>query len=299
MQEEEDQYDRVAIGKEKPTDRLYMKDINDYETDADLFNELPKLLSEATRDPRANHVAAKIRLKEDAEAAKKIDSLRVSEKDTPSDVNAYVNTSEDVTLKPILKRGDSSDSRPQKRVRFDSACKDNSEHKDEFGGKAEDDEAMVSNVAFPLPAGYPSGIPDYMRNPSKYTRYTFDSDDMDDKSNRQAYTDFLNMIKKSKTTEPEPEDDSSDLTKTITFRPRRKTGDATMAENDMKSKQNQDSTSKDRVHRRGMPITIATEVAEDEACAMEEDEPETAANKITGSQRPGRQYRMRDRSDME
>lgn len=295
-EEEEDQYDKVAIGKEKPTDRLYMKDINDYETDADSFNELPNSLSEATRDPRANHVAAKIRLKEDAEAAKKIDSLRVSEKDTPSDVNAHVYTSEDVTLKPILKRGDTSDSRPQKRVRFDSACKDNSESKDDFGGKTEED---LSNVAFPLPPGYPSGIPDYMRNPSKYTHYTFDSDDMDDKSNRQAYMDFLNMIKRSKTAEPEPEDNSLDLTKTVTFIPRRKTGDATMADSDMKSKQNQDSTSKDSVHRRGLPIAIAAEVAEDEACAMEEDEPETAANKITGSQRPGRQYRMRDWSDME
>ncbi|KAJ4729556.1 Tumor suppressing sub-chromosomal transferable candidate [Melia azedarach] len=295
-EEEEDQYDKVAVGKEKAGERLYMKDINDYETDADSFNELPNSFKEALRDPRANHIAAKLRLKEDAEAAKKINSLQVSKKDAPSDITAQINTSADGNLKPILKRGDMrSDSRPQKRVRFDSECVDNLDHKEDFNEKSEEGKSMVTNEEFP------SGIPDYMRNPTKYTCYTLDSDDIDDKSNRQAYMDFLNMLKKSKTTEMQLEDHSSDLPKAVTFIPRKKRGDATMAENDTKSKQNQDDTCKDSGNRKGLPISIAAGDEDNgEVCAMEEDKPEAAAApKISGSQGSGRQYRMRDKADME
>lgn len=289
MQEEEDQFDKVAVGEEKTGDRLYLKDVNDYVTDADCCDELPDSVKDFSRDPRANHIAAKIRLKEDAEAAKKIGSLRVSEQDVPS----VTDNTEEGSLKPILKRGDNtSDSRPRKRVRFDSECKD---RVDENTNR---EEAMVSNEAFTSPPDYPSGIPDYMRNPSKYTRYTFDSDDIDDKSNAQAYMDFLKMLKKN-TTESPAEDDSRDLPKSVTFIPKRKTGDATMTENNTKSKQNQDDTT-ESTHKRGLPIGIpAADEGDDEVCAMDEDEPETAANKTVGSQKSGRRYRMKVKSDLE
>ncbi|KAJ0053422.1 hypothetical protein Pint_02517 [Pistacia integerrima] len=294
-EEEEDQFDKVAVGEEKTGDRLYMKDVNDYVTDADCCDELPDSVKDFSRDPRANHIAAKIRLKEDAEAAKKIGFLRVSEQDAPSGMDTQSqNNTEEGSLKPILKRGDNpSDSKPRKRVRFDSECKD---RVDENTNR---EEAMVSNEAFTSPPDYPSGIPDYMRNPSKYTRYTFDSDDIDDKSNAQAYMDFLKMVKKN-TTESPAEDDSGGLPKTVTFIPKKKTGDATMTENNTKSKQNQDDTSKESTYKRGLPIGIpAADEEYDEVCAMDEDEPETVANKTVGSQNSGRRYRMKVKSDLE
>ncbi|KAJ0110572.1 hypothetical protein Patl1_02541 [Pistacia atlantica] len=294
-EEEEDQFDKVAVGEEKTGDRLYMKDVNDYVTDADCCDELPDSVKDFSRDPRANHIAAKIRLKEDAEAAKKIGSLRVSEQDAPSGMDTQSqNNTEEGSLKPILKRGDNpSDSKPRKRVRFDSECKD---RVDENTNR---EEAMVSNEVFTSPPDYPSGIPDYMRNPSKYTRYTFDSDDIDDKSNAQAYMDFLKMVKKN-TTESPAEDDTGALPKAVTFIPKKKTGDDTMTENNTKSKQNQDDTSKESTYKRGLPIGIpAADEEYDEVCAMDEDEPETAANKTVGSQKSGRRYRMKVKSDLE
>lgn len=132
-----------------------------------------------------------------------------------------------------------------------------------------------------------------MRNPSKYARYTFNSDDIDDKSNAQAYMDFLKMIKKNTAESP---DDCRELPNTVAFLPRRKTGDATLTENNTKSKQNEDDVSKESMHKRGLPLGIP---AADEVCAMDEDEPETAAKKTIGSKKPGRQYRIKVMSDTE
>ncbi|KAL5864599.1 hypothetical protein ACOSQ3_002113 [Xanthoceras sorbifolium] len=295
-EEEEDKYDKQAIGKEKPADRIYLKDINDYVTDACTFDELPESFKDVARDPRANHIAAKLRLKEDAETAKKIGSLQVTEKDDHSVTDAQTHTSDDGYLKPILKRRDTQpDTKPQKRVRFDS------ESKDYFREKSKGEEAMVSNEVYTSPTDYPSGIPDFIRNPSKYTHYTFDSDseDMDDKTNRQAYMDFLKMIKKSNTT-VSPNDGSFELPKTVTFIPKRKTDDIAMAENDTKSIQMQDDTIKESGHRRGLPISIMAGDAEDnEVCAMEEDEPETVTDKLVGSHKSGRRYRMKAKTESE
>ncbi|KAF5755429.1 putative tumor suppressing sub-chromosomal transferable candidate 4 [Helianthus annuus] len=77
-EEEEDAFDKVAVGKEESADRFYMKDVNDYEVDIDPINELPRSFTDVTRDPRANHTAAKLRLKEDDESARKL-CLQVSE----------------------------------------------------------------------------------------------------------------------------------------------------------------------------------------------------------------------------
>ncbi|KAH0969604.1 hypothetical protein GBA52_028530 [Prunus armeniaca] len=116
-EEEEDGYDKVAVGKENAGDRLYMKDVNDYGIDIDSQEEVPTSFKDFTRDPRANHLAAKIRLQQDAEAAaqirlqedadaaQKIVSLRVSGNNTPYAIAAEIITSEDDTnLKSILKR---------------------------------------------------------------------------------------------------------------------------------------------------------------------------------------------------
>ncbi|XWS43944.1 hypothetical protein CRYUN_Cryun15aG0001900 [Craigia yunnanensis] len=313
-EEEEDEYDKVAVGGEKSGDRLYMKDVNDYEIDADSCNVLPTTFKDFSRDPRANHIAAKLSLKEDeeaakkrveedAEAAKKIDSLQVSDSDATAGVDAHVSTFEDGNLKSILKRKDAeSNPKSQKRVRFDSEyckndCSEGPERTKDVTREAcstEEEEAMISNEASTLPQDYPSGIPDYMRNPSKYTRYTFDSsDDDDDESNRQAYLGFLKLVKRSNARESQADDTPSDLTKPVTFIPRRKTCDIIMGESCSESKQIREDTDKEATHRRGLPIGIAAGDTSDGVCAMEEDEPQTIIDNRNISERPGRQYRMK------
>lgn len=188
MQEEEDKYDKVAVGMEKADDRLYMRDITGYWTDINFYNELPNTFKDASRDPRANHMAAKLRLQEDAEAAGKFGSLQVS--DTGLLFPNTQNIEEGVNPKSILKRKENQvDPKTQKRVRFVPGCNDDCEEdyegtKDVVMGNCST-QAEKSEASFP-PQEF-SVIPDYIRNPSKYTHYTFDSSsDSDEESNQKA-----------------------------------------------------------------------------------------------------------------
>lgn len=295
------------MGREKPGDRLYMREISDYGIAVDSCNELPDSLLEVERDPRANHLAAKIRLQEDAEAAKKIDSLRVSEDDETDGGHFQINKFEDgVNLKSILKRKNIQlDSKTQKRVRFEPACDDNSnggfegqEDTPEHTGSVQ--KTAVSDETNFSPQGYSSAVPDYIRNPSKYTHYTFDSSsDMDEESNKQACMDFLKFLKRSNNLESQPADASDDLS-SVTFVPRRKTGDTIMAENSADLKQNQDDMSREFMYRRGLPMGIAAgDMQDSEVCAMEEDETEPVAEGRNSSQRPGRKYRTKSRVELD
>ncbi|KAJ8753096.1 hypothetical protein K2173_013494 [Erythroxylum novogranatense] len=312
-EEEEDKYDKVAIGKDNIGERLYLRDIHDYGIDIDSVNELPSSFKDATRDPRANHLAAKIRLKEDAEAAKKMCCLQVTEKDFVANPDYEQNKmSKDVNLKSILKRkDDDSDSKlqnnqqnlkSQKRVRFDPAC--NKGEASELGGvedvQMETDSTIDASVS-PLPPDYPSGVPDYMRNPSKYTRYTFDeTDDVDDKSNQQACMDFLNMLKKSKNKETLPDDESSaDLSKPHIFIPKKKTGNGIKKDTLLEAKLNEEvNTGKESMLKRGLLHGIAAGCTnEGEGCTMEEDEPEPTASGRNSSWTPGRRYRSKVKLD--
>ncbi|KAF3435319.1 hypothetical protein FNV43_RR22406 [Rhamnella rubrinervis] len=292
-EEEEDQYDKLADGKEEARDNMYMKEINDYGIDVDSISMLPTSFKEVVKDPRANHLAAKIRLKEDADAAKGIDSLRVSDNDAPTSIDAETISSENgINPKSILKRKETQlDLKSHKRVRFDPECKDNSgSEADLEGTKAIPMESSSTGVA----KDHLSGVPDYLRNPSKYTRYNFDSsNDMDEESNKQAYMDFLKQLKKSNNMEPPAEDASADLSKAVKFIPRKKTSDATMSAEVMPQVGNRG----DFVRPRAVPISIA--VAEGDVCAMEEDEPEMAAERRDSLQRTGRQYRMKARSELD
>lgn len=300
-EEEEDHYDKVAVGREKAGDeRLYVTAMEDYGIDIDSGNEIPSSFEDVARDPRANHLAAKIRLKEDAEAAKKMDSLRVTVKENTS-------VSDDGNLKSILKRKkdfqlDSKtiendlDSKLRKRVRFDPECKDGND--EEYDGvedtQMETTDSTEETIVYHFSPDYPSGIPDHMRNPSKYTHYTFDSStDVDEESNRGAYMDFLKMLQRAKNAELHPDDDPVDLSKPFTFVPKKKTGAVTLTDNCIDSKQNWDDASEDFKLRRGVPLRIAAgDDLDTETCAMEEDKPETAADR-TSSRRPDRQYRTK------
>ncbi|KAA8548285.1 hypothetical protein F0562_004454 [Nyssa sinensis] len=301
FEEEEDEYDKVAIVKEKASDGLYMSDISDYVTDINSYNELPNTFKDASRDPRANHMAAKIRLKEDAEAAGKFDSFIVSDNTVRPVIDTQNNLSGgDINLKSILKRKDSQmDPEFQKRVRFDPRCKSVCE--EEFD-RVEDlametcsmEEANVSEEASILVQDF-SGVPDYIRNPSKYTHYTFDSSsDIDEESNCKAYMDFLKLMKRSNTMESQPNGTSIELPKSVTFTPKKKPGDALTVKNGSELKQNQKNVHEDSMHKKYWPIGIVSDFVEGiEVCAMEEDEPETVSNKISSLQRRGRQYRMK------
>ncbi|CAN8256402.1 unnamed protein product [Cochlearia groenlandica] len=291
MEEEEDVDDKVAVGVELYG---YTKEVNDYETEADEWEELPSSLKEREKDPRANLTAAKIRLKEDFEAVNKLNSLHVSEvhqDNMPMSVHekamvvseeAHVGSSDDNELKPILKRKESKpDSKLQKRVRFSSDVKDDS--------LTEGDKDSVMEASSPdehrlQQPDYPTWIPDYMRNPSKYTRYTFDEGEVDEESNKKAYMDFLNMIK----SRDEPlVDPRVELPRTVAFVPKRKQ----IAEGKL------ENTDKGYEGRRGAAIAVVDTIEDTTVYAMDEDEPETAVNVVR--KQPGRQYRTRAKEDEE
>ncbi|KAF7801879.1 transcriptional regulator ATRX-like protein [Senna tora] len=297
FEEEEDQYDKQAVGKENSGDRLYMKDINDDGVEIDSCNVIPTSFREFVRDPRANHLAAKIRLEEDAEAAKKIDALQVSEKSAPVSDNPLGNTSQDgVNPKSILKRKDNpSEFKSQKRVRFDSECDDRSNDESEETSdllmKTSPMEDITASNKSSRTLEFATAVPDYIRNPTRYTHYTFDSSgDVDDNSNKQAYMDFLSQLKRSKTATESQSDDSLDDLPAVTFISKKKIGDATMVDTDALSKQNID-VGKDLMQKRGLPISIAA--GDNDVCAMEEDEPEVRDDTKRSSQRSNRHYRKK------
>lgn len=75
MQEEEDEYDKVAVGSEGSDDRLFMGQIRDFGTSLNLVTPLPTSFDEVRqvrRDARANHEAALARLEEDDRQAANI-----------------------------------------------------------------------------------------------------------------------------------------------------------------------------------------------------------------------------------
>lgn len=283
FQEEEDEYDKLAVGCEKVSHHLYISDVTDCTSHMNSYNELPDTFKEASRDPRANHLAAKLRLKEDAETARSFNSLHVSEQTEDVSV-AQNNAPEDANLpKSILKRkGDQIDLNIGKCVRFEPILSD--DHiPSEDGNKI----VMSDYTSFKEPSlQYDSSlVPDYIRHPLRYTHYTFDSSsDMNEKANRQAYMDFLNVVKKSKS---EPDEAPADLTKPVIFNPKKKGGDACMI-----SSHTIDQEMEESLHKKTFPLIIAAGNTEDnDASVMEVDESETPVLKVGSGKRTARKYR--------
>ncbi|XP_022928536.1 uncharacterized protein LOC111435316 [Cucurbita moschata] len=305
FEEEEDEYDKVAVGKEKVGDRLYMKDITDCGVEIDSCTELPTSIQNFTRDPRANHLAAKVRLKEDAEASKTMDSLHVSENGAVAIAVSECNASQNP--KSILKRKDNHlDAKSHKRVRFDPECEISRESQGSEDISMEANSSIgaaeVTNEATFHSQGFRPQAPDYLRNPSRYTHYTFDSsNEVDEESNKNAYMDFLQLVRGSKTIEPLHLDDTSTgPPKSITFIPKKKAGDTVMLENPTPGEQNHQNGVGKELHQKGMPIGIASVDAQtDDVCSMEEDEPEKLETRRNSSQKTARQYRMRAKMDSE
>ncbi|OIW20337.1 hypothetical protein TanjilG_08879 [Lupinus angustifolius] len=304
-EDEEDHFDKQAIGKENSGSRLYMKDINDDDIGITSRNVLLTTYTDFGRDPRANHLAARIRLKQDDEAAsKKIDSLHVSEKSEPG-----IGSGDAVNPKSILKRKDNpSEPKSRKRVRFDSECDDRGN--DDEPERTRDvpepksssmEEDLASNQTSKSQA-FASAVPDYIRNPSRYTHYTFDSSgDMDDKSNKEACMSFLSQLRESKAAAGtgSQADDALDDLPSVTFISKKKSGDATMGESEMLLKQKLD-VGKELTHRGPFTLGIAVGDTENsDVCAMEEDEAEVVEDTKKSSQKSNRQYRKKTQDELE
>lgn len=259
-----------------------MGDVSDYKIEMNSCNELPNMFGDVDRDSRANHMAAKARLKEDAEAAGNFNSLRVSH-DTTGPQNST--PADGINLKSILKkRGNQADSKSEKRVRFDPACKDDCQEEDHKGTEnlAMDSAASI----FPQDSAV---LPDYVRNPSKYTHYTFDSSsDLDEESNRKAYMDFLNLLNGPSAMDPE-DDIRKNPPKTVTFTPKKRAGDDSMKNMNKLKEMEEDFPKK------SFPVCIA----ESQICEMEEDEPGTPANNSSSLRKKGRRYRTKASSDLD
>ncbi|PNX98561.1 hypothetical protein L195_g021811 [Trifolium pratense] len=305
FEDEEDHYDKQALGKENTGDRLYMREINE-----DGIGISSRVFGGFSRDPRANHMAARIKLKQDDEAAKTIDTLHVSEKSTPDIAGSGADA---VNPKSILKSKDNpSESRPNKRVRFDSECDDRDGNDDDAADDGDEKEgtrdvrmktsSMEEDAALNQPSKlqeFASAVPDYIRNPSRYTHYTFDSStDMDDKANKEAYMSFLAQIKASKASSQtdEPLDDLP----SVTFIPKKKSGDVTMGENKTASKLKID-VGKEGANKKAFPVSIVADedTENSDVCAMEEDEQEVIEDTKKTSEKSIRKYRKKTEDDLE
>lgn len=276
-QEEEDEYDKVAVGREKASDHLYMRDATEYGIGVNTYNELPDTLEDFVKDPRADHAAAKLRLKEDAEAAGNFDLLRLS--DAP-EISSF--TLEDGSSRKsiIKKREGQKDVKSQKRVRFNNnSSEGNCSIKEEGLNMIQD-----------------TSVPDYIRNPSNYTLYTFDTAaDMDDDSNRKAYLDFLSLVRKPGTTavQHQQDDMANNPPKSVIFNLKKMNLDIHTDKVGNKFP---------NVHvekHSQVGIVLSDDVPEDEVSAMEEDDSRIAIDTMNTTWKPSRQYRMRTKMDFD
>ncbi|KAI3975960.1 hypothetical protein MKX01_016643 [Papaver californicum] len=118
-EDEEDEFDKFAVGREKAGDRTYLKDITDYGDYLNSYNVIPNSFKDHIRDPRAI-LPEKDSTIEDVPAG--TEGVGVARFIVNQDVG---------NLKPILKRKEKkSGSKSQKRVRFDPECLDNNSNQE-------------------------------------------------------------------------------------------------------------------------------------------------------------------------
>ncbi|KAE8730307.1 ARF GTPase-activating protein [Hibiscus syriacus] len=282
-EEEEDEYDKVASGRENAGERLYMSDVSDHGSFLNSHNILQRAFNNSSsKDHRANHTAARIRLKEDDEVAQKVSDCGMSNSEIRelSDVKASNNGCQ---LRSILKRKNTgTDSKPQKRVRFDCAFKNDLEEQFE---KSEDHHPEDSEDVS-LQAENDRALPDYLRNPSRYTCYSFDSSsEVGEESSAQTSEDVLKLVPNSKSTESlsKQEEAPRDLPKSVTFIPKRKFGNLQLGS----------GVSEFRRMKMNVRSSIS-DIEDGEDDATEDATPQTsAANGTPVMQKGGRSYRVK------
>lgn len=310
MQEEEDEFDKVASGRENAGERLYMNDVTDRGSYVNMHNVVLNSLNGGSKDARANHHAARIRLKEDEADAKK-SNFAASDCDT--EVKGSQGKVSEASHRPksILKRkDDNADAKPKKRVRFDPGCMldtDEGSEKIQYSSVGTSTVDATDSDDAPQLA-WNSCVPDYILNPSKYTRYSFDSSDkFIDESNTKTCMDVLTLIKNSKAKGggPDLKNASGDLPKSVVFIPKKKAGDMKTENMTSEIKENKEDDAKQLMPQTGFPVGIAAAEShhfevnaeeEIEVIADQEIEPETTDDGAC-FHKPGRKYRTRSRSD--
>jgi hypothetical protein len=284
FQEEEDKYDRAAFGREDATDRVYMKDIMDDGINMSINSIVPDLLDDSieeayhfSKDPRADIRAASARLREEDGSAKDGGSHYRS-------VGKEAKKAEDANMKPILKRKEEQiDSKPKKRVRFDVSVKDPEPEISEHDGDAPmvpQSMDVVTEKENMSTLSEAPGVPDYVKNPSKYTRYTLDAADCDDGSNRRALADLHDLLGRSdprKTRNEVP----VEIPSSVTFIPRKKSVDAMAVDEGPKTNDSSSSAI-------GM---MAGGFDETDQCEMDEDDNKASAPPPVHAKASSRRYR--------
>ncbi|CAN6234849.1 unnamed protein product [Urochloa humidicola] len=236
-EEEEDKYDREAFGREEAADRMYMNDIMDDGINMSINSIVPDLLDDSieevyrfSKDPRADIRAASARLREEDGSAKDGEThFAAQAKGFPTVGMQTKKTVEDVNVKPILKRKEEQvDLKPRKRVRFDASVKDPEpdmfEHDEDSPMVPQSMDVVTEKENMSTPSESP-GVPDYIRNPSKYTCYTLDVTESNDASNRRALEDLHDLLGKSDPNKIHSET-PVEIPSSVTFIPRKKSVDA-------------------------------------------------------------------------
>lgn len=288
-EDEEDEYDRAALG-EGASERLYMSDVknhgphlNYHSIFEDAEDDPYNVSHHFHKDPRADHLAAATRIGEDQKAAENFPVPNYGKADVAI---------EDIQLKPILKRKElQDDSKPKKRVRFNHVAKADND----LNPTAVDPNSVMFDES--------AGLPDYLRNPSKYTCYAFEDYEDSNLANKRAFEDFHNLHEKSNSEQQQQQQQQhmdEELPKSITFNPRRKSLDVVPAYNDSRDTRESDLEVARSTHiAAGESIRVGVgmidEVAPEES-PMDMEIP--SENERVGSSRRGRQYRAKATSDV-
>ncbi|KAF8667286.1 hypothetical protein HU200_052955 [Digitaria exilis] len=291
-EEEEDKYDREAFGREDASDRVYMNDIMDDGINMSINSIVPDLLGDSieevyrfSKDPRADIRAASARLREeDSSAIDGNSHYSAHAKELPALGMQTMKAAEDVNVKPILKRKEEqADLKPRKRVRFDASVKDPEsdmfEHNEDSPMVPQSMDVVTEKEQTSAPSESP-GVPDYVQNPSKYTRYTLDLPESNDASNRRALADLHDLLGKSDPKKIHSET-PIEIPSSVTFIPRKKSVDAMAVDEGPKTSNSSSSVI-------GMVARVSDEP---DQCEMDEDDckasstPQMHTNSKAGSRR--------------
>ncbi|KAK9934265.1 hypothetical protein M0R45_021415 [Rubus argutus] len=298
FEEEEDEYDKVASGADAvDDDRLFMDDVTHHGSYLNSHN----VLLRSNKDTRANHLAARHRLKEDDAEAQNPNCTPVASTSPVKDPPAK-SPEDGGQPKPILKRKENSSViKSRKRVRFDPAFinqNDCEESRGEVQNLVSDNGSGLTASRVSLKNKTAAQVPDYLVNPSKYTCYSFDStSDVDQGANTKAFMDYFTPVERSRS---EMEDASAQLPKSVTFVPKKKTGDGKSVDGSTRMKQDEEDDNKQSLNPKGFAIVIAA-MEESEISAMEEEdklEPNAALLSDCLPKR-GRKFRTKSMSDDE
>lgn len=270
-EEEEDRYDRAAFGREDAAERVYMSEIMDDGINMSINTVVPDLLDDTvdeicglSKDSRADLGAAAARLREDNGSVKGGPHSANQTKENPT-VGMQAMKTQDTGVKPILKRKEEQgDSKPRKRVRFNADVKDQtvelSEHDEDSPMVPQSMDVVTSKDN--STASQSPGVPDYVRNPAKYTRYTLDTPESTDESNRRALADLHNLLGRSDPSKMQHET-PVEIPSSVTFIPRKKPVDAMVVDEGPKSSDANSSLI--------TPAAVASDGTDH--CEMDEDDP--------------------------